>query len=83
MRIGAALLLIAVGAILDFAVTVQDSHGFNVNKIGLILMIVGAIGLILELILLSVRRRTDVVHRGPAGTTRTTYAEPPPVDPRY
>jgi Domain of unknown function (DUF6458) len=82
MRIGAALFLIAVGAILDFAVTVNNSHGFNINKIGLILMIVGAIGLVLELILVSVRRRTDVVHRGPAGTTRTTYAEPP-VDPRY
>lgn len=82
MRIGAALLLIAVGAILDFAVKVNNSHGFNINKIGLILMIVGVIGLVLELILLSVRRRTDVVQRGPAGTTRTTYAEPP-ADPRY
>ncbi|HET9692613.1 MAG TPA: hypothetical protein VFP61_15810 [Acidimicrobiales bacterium] len=48
MGIGTSLVLIAIGAILDFAVTVHTS-GFNVNAIGVILMIVGAVGLVLSL----------------------------------
>lgn len=78
MRIGGSLVLIAIGAILKFAVHVNNTHGFNVNTGGLILMIVGAIGLVAELIYMSTRRRTDVIHQGPAGTASTTYAEPPP-----
>jgi len=49
MGIGVSLFLIAIGAILDFAVDVQTS-GFNLNTIGVILMIVGAVGLLLSLI---------------------------------
>jgi len=49
MGIGTSIFLIAVGAILDFAVNV-NTNGFNINTIGLILMIVGAIGLLLSLI---------------------------------
>ena len=49
MGIGVSLFLIAIGAILDFAVDVQTS-GFNLNSIGVILMIVGAVGLLLSLI---------------------------------
>jgi len=48
MGIGVSLFLIAIGAILDFAVDVQTS-GFNLNTIGVILMIVGAVGLLLSL----------------------------------
>jgi putative Mn2+ efflux pump MntP len=48
MGIGTSILLIAVGAILDFAVKVNNTH-FNINTIGLILMIVGAVGLIISL----------------------------------
>ncbi|MDQ1489348.1 MAG: hypothetical protein QOD57_3156 [Actinomycetota bacterium] len=48
MGIGVSLLLIAIGAILDFAVTVRTS-GFNLNTIGVILMIVGGIGLLFSL----------------------------------
>ncbi len=77
MRIGGALVLIAIGAILKFAVTVHNTHGFNVNTAGVILMIVGAIWLLAEVIYMSTRRRTDVVHQSPAGATRTTYSEPP------
>jgi sulfite exporter TauE/SafE len=47
--IGTSLFLIAVGAILDFAVDVQ-TNGFNINTVGVILMIVGAIGLVLSLL---------------------------------
>jgi hypothetical protein len=76
MRIGGSLVLIALGAILAFAVKVNNTHGFNVNTAGVILMIVGAIGLLVSLVWMSSRRRTDVVHEGPAGTARTTYSTP-------
>ena len=47
---GISIVLIAVGAILDFAVTVSTTqHGFNVHTVGVILMIVGAIGFVLSL----------------------------------
>jgi len=49
MGIGVSLILIAIGAILDFAVTVRTS-GFNLNTIGVILMVVGGIGLLFSLI---------------------------------
>lgn len=86
MRIGVSLFLIALGAILKWAVT-GHVNGLNLAALGAILMIVGAIGLLLSVVLLSVRRRTDVVHQGrvgygdgpglvPPGTSRTTYLEP-------
>jgi len=87
MRIGGSLLLIAIGAILAFAVT-QQVQGVDLQMVGVVLMIVGAIGLILSLILAYTRRRTDVIQRGGpvgyvdqagrpiAGTSRTTYVEP-------
>ncbi|HVA07312.1 MAG TPA: hypothetical protein VNG12_11285 [Acidimicrobiales bacterium] len=46
----ASLIVIAVGAILDFAVTVSpNQHGFNLNTVGVILLIVGVIGAIASL----------------------------------
>src|ERR1700719_1543693 len=47
MTVGAALLLIAVGAILRFAITTVTTHGVDVHTIGDILMIVGVIGLVI------------------------------------
>jgi sulfite exporter TauE/SafE len=49
MGLGTSIFLIAVGAILDFAVSV-DTQGFNLHTIGVILMVVGAIGVVLSLI---------------------------------
>lgn len=49
MTIAAALVLIAVGAILRFAVATTATHGFNVHVTGDILMGVGVLGLILWL----------------------------------
>ncbi|MHB8506206.1 MAG: DUF6458 family protein [Acidimicrobiales bacterium] len=78
MGIGTSILLIAVGAVLDFAVSVQTS-GFDINTVGLILMIVGAVGLVLSLFFWSswggfgggsYRRERRVVHNGP-----DTYVE--------
>lgn len=78
MRIGGALVVIALGAILKFAVT-TSTKGVNLATIGVILMIVGAVWLIAEIIYATARRRTDVVHRTPVGTSHTTYVdnEPP------
>ena len=49
MTIGAGLFLIAVGAILRFGVNVS-TPGFSVHTIGDILMIVGAFGFVLGLV---------------------------------
>ena len=48
MGIGVSLLLIAVGAVLAFAVSVTG-HGFNIHTIGIILLVVGAIGGLISL----------------------------------
>ncbi|HET7476417.1 MAG TPA: DUF6458 family protein [Dermatophilaceae bacterium] len=71
MSMGVSLLLIAVGAILKFAVT-GDVSGIKLGTVGVILMIIGAAGLVLSLVLMSTRRRTDVIHT----PNRTTYVEP-------
>jgi hypothetical protein len=48
MTIGASVFLIAIGAILLFAVTASIA-GVSVNTIGLILVIAGAVGLLISL----------------------------------
>jgi hypothetical protein len=74
MRIGASLALIAIGAILKWAVT-DSVKGVNLGTIGIILMVVGAIGLIITGIYMGTRRRTDVVvHDDPYGRSTTTQA---------
>lgn len=55
MEIGSALFLIAVGAILRYAVTWELS-GFNIQLAGLILMIVGVVGLVIAFYRRVVRR---------------------------
>jgi hypothetical protein len=49
MRIGGSLLLIALGAILKFAVTTHV-NGIDLQTVGVILMVVGVVGLVLSLI---------------------------------
>jgi hypothetical protein len=56
MRIGSSLFLIAVGAILYFAVA-ATLVGIDIKTVGLILMIIGVIGFVLTLVLAS--RTTD------------------------
>ena len=50
MTIGAGILLIAVGAILRFGISTVSTHGFGVHTIGDILMLVGALGVALWLL---------------------------------
>jgi hypothetical protein len=70
MGLGVSLFLIAVGAILTFAVHATVS-GVSINTIGWILMIVGAVGILLSLLFWSSwggtgsRRHTTVVDDGP------------------
>ena len=72
MRIGASLFLIAVGAILKFAVT-DTMQGIDLGVVGIILMIVGIIGLAIDAVLWNSRRRTTVVSRAPG----VTYVDEP------
>ncbi len=46
MGLGISLFLLAVGAVLTFAIDVESSSGFDINTIGVILMVVGGIGLL-------------------------------------
>jgi hypothetical protein len=55
---GTSLVLIAVGAILAFAVDATVS-GIEIHTVGIILMVVGAIGLVISLFMLSSARRGD------------------------
>jgi hypothetical protein len=66
MTIGASLFLIAVGAILRYAVTATVA-GVDIQTAGLILMVIGVVGLVIGLFLLT-QARGDA---------------PAPDDPRY
>ena len=76
MGVGVSLFLIAVGLILWLAVNV-DARGVDINMVGLILVVVGAIGLLLSMIFWSSWggvggwRRETVVRDDP-------YNRPPP-----
>lgn len=75
MPLGTALLLIAVGAILRFAVTV-NTQGFNLHTVGDILMIVGVVGLVLALFWMTIWSHRRDPYRDP-------YREPYVRDDRY
>lgn len=60
-----SIVVFAVGAILRFAVTLNTlQHGWNVHTVGVILMIVAAVGAVLSLIAMAMastgRRRTVI-----------------------
>ena len=71
MGIGIGIFLLAVGAVLAFAVDASVS-GIDIQTVGVILMIVGALGILLDLILFAPRRRA-VVDDAPVG--RQTVVE--------
>ena len=60
MGMGISIFLMAVGAILYFAVTATVS-GISVSTVGLVLMIVGGIGLLASLVAFSSSRGDTVV----------------------
>ena len=63
MSLGAGILLLAIGAILAFAVDI-DVPGIDLTVVGYILMFAGVLGIILGIVLIA-RRRQSVA------TTRT------------
>ena len=65
MGIGTSLFLIAVGAILKFAVT--DVSGIKLETVGAILMVVGIIGLVITLLLSFSGRDRRPARARPAG----------------
>ena len=72
MTIGTSLFLIAVGAILRFAVN-DSIESVDLTTVGLILIIVGVVGLVIGLFMMNRASGTDAV------VTR----ERDPRDPRY
>ncbi|MGH2874441.1 MAG: DUF6458 family protein [Solirubrobacteraceae bacterium] len=82
MTAGASLLLIAIGAILRYAVT-KSVSGIDLRVVGLVLMIVGIVGLILSLIELALwapRRRARAVDPRVADPRRTDRRLVDPVE---
>jgi tellurite resistance protein TehA-like permease len=78
VTIGSSIVLIAVGAILYFAVT-ADIQGIELQTVGLILLLLGILGLVLGLVLSTRRRRTAA----PVERETVVERQPPPRDPRY
>jgi hypothetical protein len=67
MGIGGGLFLVAVGAVLTWGVN-ATVNGLDIQTIGVILMIVGVIGVALDLIVfMPRRRRTRVVSSNSSG----------------
>jgi hypothetical protein len=75
MGIGSGVFLLAVGAILAFAVE-YDVAGIELSVVGWILMIAGALAIILFLTVWGSRRR--VVDGGTVVEERRTYDDRPP-----
>jgi Domain of unknown function (DUF6458) len=78
MGLGVGLFLVAIGAVLAFAVNVTTNGAVDIHTVGYILMAVGGVGILLSLIFWSSwagpgyfsRRRTMV-----DGPTRRTYID--------
>ena len=62
MGIGGSIFLLALGAILAFAVNAEFS-GIDINTVGYVLMLAGLIGLIVTVWFWNSRRRTTVVQQ--------------------
>lgn len=79
MTIGAGILLIAVGAILRFGISTVSTHGFGIHTIGDILMLVGALGVVLWLLVWAPwaprARSRRTVYREDVPPGRTVYRD--------
>ena len=95
MGIGGSIFLIALGAILAFAVNAHIS-GIDINVVGYVLMLAGLVGLLVTLWYWNSRRRSTVVSQSQSrpvvrgdGTYVNEYREsrrddvPPPPPPGY
>ncbi len=79
MTIGAGIFLIAVGAILRFGISTVSTHGFGIHAIGDILMIVGALGVVLWMLVWAPwaprARSRRTVYREAVPPRRAAYRE--------
>ena len=84
MGIGVSIFLIALGAILTFATDVSVS-GLDLDVVGVVLMLAGALGLVMTLVVWGPRRRVARGERGDRGVAprrevveeRRVYDDPP------
>jgi disulfide bond formation protein DsbB len=80
MTYGGSIALIVIGAILRFAISYSPAN-VNLQLVGLILMIAGAIGLVISLVWMFGRRRQTVTRTRTPSTTEVyeerRYNEPP------
>lgn len=76
MAVGFSILLIAVGAILAFAIDRDFFSGFNLNIAGYVLIGVGILGLIVSLVTNAQRSRTQ-------HTVVDERRQPPPPPAQY
>ncbi len=60
-----SVISIAAGAVMYWAVTSQG-HGFRLSTVGIILMVVGAVGLVISTVIFAMARR-------PAGSGNRTF----------
>ena len=70
MTIGGSIFLIALGAILKFAVTATFA-GIDIQVVGVILMVAGGLGLVLGLFMMA------------QGNKQPPQGPPPPAPPQY
>jgi hypothetical protein len=77
MALGTSLFLIAIGAILRYAVS-DSLEGIDLPTIGLILMIVGVVGMVISFFMMTLwdRNRADVVERRVVDRRDPTYRDP-------
>ncbi len=61
MGFGTSIVIMAIGALMTFAVEVDNAEGFDINNAGVILMILGAVGLLVSLVIWGPRRTRTVV----------------------
>ena len=77
MKIGASLFVIALGAILTFAVDWSPS-GIDLSTVGVILMIVGGVLFLLSLVILATRaNRGEPLEEGGIVEERRIYNDDP------
>ena len=67
MGLGTSIVLIAIGAILKYAVTADPVSGIDIQVVGTILLIIGILGLIISLVYMFVTGRRGEPYDRPVG----------------
>jgi hypothetical protein len=77
MTVGAAIVLIAIGAVMKWAVTAHV-NGFDIQTAGMVVFIVGLVGLGLAIVYTFIWSRDARYDRYDAGGRRPPPGPPPP-----